>query len=101
MPKATIFHVLILNNGRVNPPDNRKTLSRSAGDEVRWIAAGGGPYTIFFPDNPFTGNNFSVSVGNPWQSGPAVNGVIGKAYKYEVLDAARAILDDPDVLIEG
>jgi hypothetical protein len=97
----TIFHVLILNNGRVNPPDNRKTLSLSAGDEVRWVAAGGGPFTIFFPVNPFAGNSFPVSVGNPWPSGRPVNGVIGQAYKYQVRDAAGVILDDPDVLIEG
>jgi len=98
----TIFHVLILNNGRVNPPDNRKTLSLSANDEVRWVAAGGGPFTIVFtPLSPFSGNNFPVAVGNPWTSGPPVHGEIDKTYKYQVRNSAGAILDDPDVLIEG
>jgi hypothetical protein len=97
----TIFHVLIKANGRVNEPDNRKTLSLSAGDEVRWVAAGGGPFTIFFPNSPFAANSFQVAVGNPATSAPAIKGAINTAYKYQVRDAAGAILDDPDVLIEG
>jgi hypothetical protein len=98
---ATTFHILIKNDGRVNDPDNRKTLSLSAGDQVRWVAAGGGPFTIVFtPDSPFPGNNFPVSVGNPYTSGPASNGVIDRRYKYQVFDRGVKV-DDPDILIES
>jgi len=94
------FNIVIKANGRVNDPDCRKTLSLRAGDEVRWVAAGGGPYTIVFAPSPFGGNNFPVSVGEPYSSGPAVNGSLDTSYKYKVLEGTVP-KDDPDVLIEG
>ena len=100
MPR-TIFQVHIKSNGRIRDGHCRKSLSKSAGDGVRWIASDGGPWTIRFVDgSPFRSSTFkNISPGNPAESGPAV-GAVGKTYKYEVRNADGELTDDPDILIE-
>lgn len=94
--------ILIKNNGRVHDPDCRKTLSKGAGDEVRWIpAGGGGPWTVVFSSSPFANNSFPVAAGGT-SSGAPVNGTPGTSYKYQVVPTAGGPpTDDPDILIEA
>jgi hypothetical protein len=94
--------IKIKENGRINDPDTRKSLSRGASEEVCWRAKGdGGPWTINFPHgSPFAQDRFeNITHRHPACSGPAVRGEAGKAYKYDVLDSAGNIVDDPDVLV--
>jgi hypothetical protein len=94
--------IKIKENGRIHDPDTRKSLSKGASEEVCWRAQGdGGPWTVRFPNgSPFSKDTFTgISNGRPVCSGPPMQGLSGRSYKYDVLDSAGNVVDDPDVLI--
>ena len=101
-------NVVIKRDGRIDDVDCRKTLSKVRRDTVTFIAAGEGPWTIYFPPDtvpgyrgsPFTRDTYNVTVGNPVTTSDASGGVAGLTYKYQVKNAANEVKDDPDILID-
>lgn len=103
---SDIKSVLIKENGRIADADCRKTLSKDAGDKVRFVTLTGGPWTVFFPSSsgyngsPFDTDTYVVSVGSPVTTSAPTSGTAGVTYKYQVKNGSGSVTDDPDVLIE-
>ena len=84
-------------------------VSKSANEDVMWVAQGnGGPWKVTF-DKDSNGSPFSESVYLVPQhgfvkttGGLSSNAVVGQTYRYNVRDATtNVITDDPDIDIEG
>jgi hypothetical protein len=95
------YQVHIKSNGRIADKHCRKTISKSSGDRVRFMAVGEGTWTIHFLDgSPFTKTTFEgISAGSSVDSGPPT-GKTGTTYKYEVRNAKGKVTDDPDILVD-
>ena len=100
--RTQTFDIHIRPNGRIHDPDCRKTLKKSNREQVRWIADGGGPWTIVFRSgSPFKRERFEVVADKPIESDVLRENADAKHYKYDVLDKHGKVVDDPDVIVEG
>jgi hypothetical protein len=99
--------VRIDNNGRAL--EHVVHVSKSANDEVMFVALGGGPWKVTFDKaghtpagSPFNEATYIVQIGGVVKTGgPKATAVVG-TYKYNVRNAnTDVITNDPDIDIEG
>jgi hypothetical protein len=102
MPPKTIN---INPNGMIANADARVGIKKSTNDTVTWNANGqGGPWTIvFLTSSPFGTSTFTVPQGGTKDSGQITVNFPGTPvkFRYEVRDASKNVVDDPDVILEG
>ena len=77
------------------------TISKLRGEEVEWFSRDNEDFTVVFKHgSPFATDEFLVPRGGSVCSGPAVNGLVGKHYKYSILDSGSTEILDPQVVIK-
>ena len=112
MPQA----IRINQRGKVVASERAVSVSKSWGEDVLWVATGGGgPWTITFgktssepstypvkPGSPFSKSTYTiVKGGSGGSTGGPKYGAVGNTYRYKVKDADGNVTDDPDIDIES